>query len=156
MTDWTYFTGSKASIESALDVVRRFGVLWRGSRGRGGALIPNVGRLAAGDTLHLAHRGPGGTRYLLKGVIGPAATPAPGAPAIDRLTGAAADELRRAGYPGLDDVTMEVIHLGSVEEIEGAPLVQPPPSQSALWAGSPVFVEGMQATLPGPRGATAT
>jgi hypothetical protein len=116
LSEWTYFAGGKASLEDGLDIVRRFGVIWRSSRNSAGLRIARLKDLAPGDTLHFTFRERGRCRYIFKARIGTPLDPAPGTTAIDRIVGAAAAELVRARYPSLGDGVVEVIHLLGVDE----------------------------------------
>jgi hypothetical protein len=138
MTDWAYYAGSKASLSDGLRLLDRFGLIWRSARNKAGQLIPNVGQLNVGDTLHFVFREGGEARYVFRASIGKPATPSAGAPAIDRIAGLASAQLEEAGYPRTADGLMEVIHLEGVDIVEERPLVEPAPSQTALWPGKPV------------------
>lgn len=140
MTDWTYFAGGKASRMDTLRLVEQFHILWRSARNSVEQLIPNVGLLSPGDTLHFVFRERGHANYLLRATIGTPTAPVPGAAAIDRVGGAAAAELANAGYLWPDDGVMEVIHLGQIERVESEPPVRPPANQNAIYAGLPVLL----------------
>lgn len=141
MAEWTYYAGKIASLEAGLDLARRFGVMWRGARNERGALIANVGRLQPGHKLHFAYREPGRARYVFRAVIGPPRSPAPGAPAIDRIGGPAAEELRRAGYEYSAPGVMEVVHLLDMEELDPPAFVALPAGMNAVWTGPPTILD---------------
>lgn len=137
MADWTYYAGKTAGLEKSIELIRRFGVMWRGAHNRNGALIANVRHLRPGDTLHFVYRRSGRARYIFKATIGRPRASVPGVPAIGRVGGEAADELARAGYEPSTRGSMDVIHLLDLQEIEGWPDVEPPQGQTTLWSGAP-------------------
>ena len=140
MAEWTYYAGKKAGLEKSIELIRRFGVMWRGAHDRNGALIANVRHLRPGDTLHFVHRRSGRARYIFKAAIDRPGAPVAGVPAIGRIGGRAADELARAGYEPSTVGTMDVIHLHDLQEIDGWPDVDPPQGQTALRPGAPALL----------------
>jgi len=137
VADWTYYAGKIAGLEKSIELIRRYGVMWRGAHDRNGARIANVRHLRPGDTLHFVYRRSGRARYIFKATIDRPRASVPGVPAVGRVGGEAADELARAGYEPSTGGSMDVIHLLDLQETDGWPDVEPPQGQTTLRSGAP-------------------
>lgn len=152
MAEWTYYAGGIASLEVTLDLIQRHRVLWRSTRNSAGALIANVQHLRPGDVLHFAYRQKGEARYVFRAVIGEPHDPILEALAFDRIGGEEAAALRAAGYEADDDGRMDVLRLVDIEQVEGWPLVEPPPGRNALRRGGPRLWDRSSTVPAGRRG----
>jgi len=135
MTDWLYLASDaneRATLADTLAAAMGRNVIWRATRNKIGALIPNVRHLKPGDTLLLAFRQPVMRAYL-RARIGRPSKSADGTTAIDVVGAPYSDELQKAGYP-VENGIAEVIHLEDLEECCFDLVGEYLPNQQALWS----------------------
>ncbi len=120
MTTWVYLSSdAQANERDTVHLVSTKNVLVRNARNTLGALIANVGHMAPGDEVLLAHRGTGPLLAQVRATIAPASRPLRGTTVVEELGFPAAQEFLDAGYrPVPPHGGIEIIHLEHVRLVE--------------------------------------
>jgi hypothetical protein len=116
MATWIYRASSaRATGEATFDLATNSNIIVRNVLGKKGQVVANVGNINPGDRIYLVYAGDRENR-ILKAIIDEPTNPHPSAPAVDVISGTAANHLAEYGYELLANGTLEVIRLTATVE----------------------------------------